>query len=211
MRRYAARAVMMAFICLSLGACLGKAPPVEEYLRLDSAGKCAQGEANGGLVVAMKSFVALDNLDRQAVMTAMGRVLTPSLRWYYEASPEMLVEEAVTAEIACQPGFAGATQYRTRLVHDAGLVGAITAFNLQEEGGTRFVIALRLELWSANFKRLLASTVVESSESVAALDAHGVAEAASKALASASEKTALWLASARELIEKSKADEASAE
>ncbi len=212
MRSLGMRAALTVLACLCLTACLGKAPPPEEYLRLgQSREACGNVPVKDGVVLAMKPFKAPDNLNRQAVLLARGRVLSPSMRWYWEASPELLAGEAVAADVACLDGFAGAAPYRSRLDHDAGLTGTLSAFNLQEEGGTRFVIALRLELWSANYKRLLASTVIESARPVAAMDAQSVADAASGALAEAASKAGAWLEAARDVIAASNTNGAGAQ
>lgn len=198
-------AILGILACVSLAGCIGKTPPVEEYLRLgQSAGDCAVKNAQDGLTLAIKAFNSLDNLSRQAVLTAKGRVLTPSLYWYWEASPEALVDQAIIANAPCVDGVAGIVEYRSRVVHDAGLSGTVTAFNLQEDGGLRFVVAARLELWAPNYTKLLASTVVRGECPVAALDAQSVADAASKALGEITADAMAWLDQSKPLIEQAK-------
>jgi len=189
--------IVVAAVCLCMTGCLGKPPPIEQYLRVGSeATACAGAEQAGkSVVVAVRPFSALDNLDRQAVLVADGRVLVPSMRWYWEGSPEAIVTSSVTAGINCLPGVGAIFPYRPRLAHDAAISGTISAFNIQEKGGLRFQVGLRLELWSANFDGLLASGEIVAEVPIAGLDASSVADAAAAALADAADQAAKWLES----------------
>jgi len=188
-------AVIVAAICLCLGGCLGQPPPVEEYLRVGADGpECGVSEpAVKTIVVAVRPFKALDNLDRQAVLVADGRVLVPSMRWYWEGSPEALLTAAVEARINCLPGVGAVSPYRPRLTHDAALSGTISAFNIQEQGGLRFLAGLRLELWSEQFGELLATTEIKAEAPISGFTAASVAEAAAAALSDAAGQAAQWI------------------
>lgn len=187
--------VIVAALCLCLTGCLGQPPPVGRYLRVGPDESACFGAERSGkkTVVALRLFKALDNLDRQAVLIADGRVLVPSMRWYWEGSPEAILTAAVAGRINCLPGFGAVSPYRPRLAHDAAISGTISAFNIQEQGGLRFLAGMRLELWSENYGELLAVTEIKAEAPIAGFDASSVADAAAAALAEAAEQAAKWI------------------
>lgn len=181
-----------------LAGCLGSVPPVEQYLRVQAVGAPCGGEtpvprdaARG--VVAFMELSALDNLDRPAVLVADGNVLAPSLRWYWEGAPQDVMTAVVTKTVNCLPGVAGVMKYRPRVEHQAVLGGEVTAFNVQRQGGARFVVAVRLDVWTKDARKLVASREITAEAGIAALTPSGVAEAASKAATDVATQAASWL------------------
>lgn len=189
-------------VCLAgmtaLAGCLGSAPPVERYLRVAAVGaECArpvsEGRAEAQGVVAVMDFTALDNLDRPAVLVASGNVLVPSTRWYWEGAPQDVMTGVVVRTVNCLPGVAGVLKYRPRVEHQAVLTGSVTAFNVQRKGGSRFVAAVRLEVWTRDAKRLVASREFTAETALAGETPEAIADAASSAASQVADQAAAWL------------------
>jgi ABC-type uncharacterized transport system auxiliary subunit len=195
------RVSLLAAACAAavfLTGCLGSVPPVEQYLRVDAVDMSCDRPVPDGRdqaqgVVAFMDLTALDNLDRPAVLIASGNVLAPSTQWYWEGSPQAVMTGIVTRMVNCLPGVAGVMKYRPRVEHQAVLGGSVTAFNVQRAGGTRFVAAVRLEIWTRDSKKLVASREFTAEAPVAGESAAAVAEAASKAASGVASQAAAWL------------------
>ena len=188
-------------VCLALGGCLGKPSPVEEYLRVlgQGVGCAASGAVQPGTaaelnreIVAVKTFKASESLDRQAVMLAVGRVLTPSLRWYWEASPGPLSSQAIAGEINCSSHLAAVWPMRSGTRAAKVLAGQVTAFEVQTQG-MQVRIAVRCQLWDGEEAKVLAVSDFESVAPVAALTSHAVAVSGASALAALSSQIRAWV------------------
>jgi cholesterol transport system auxiliary component len=171
---------------------------VERYLRVEAVGgQCAKSipesrsEAQG--VVAVMDFTALDNLDRPAVLVASGNVLVPSTRWYWEGAPQDVMTGVVVRTVNCLPGVAGVLKYRPRVEHQAVLTGSVTAFNVQRKGGPRFVAAARLEVWTKDAKKLVASREFAAEAPLTGETPEAIADAASAAASQVADQAAAWL------------------
>ncbi len=192
---------LAAFACLALGGCLGKPSPVEEYLRvLGQGGGCAAsanvqpGAASGQNreIVAVKTFKASESLDRQAVMLAAGRVLTPSLRWYWEASPGPLSSQAIAGELNCSSRLAAVWPMRSGTKAAKVLAGQVTAFEVQTQG-MQVRIAVRCQLWDGEETKVLAVRDFEAVAPVAELTSQAVAGSGASALATLSGQIRAWV------------------
>lgn len=186
-----------ALAILVLGGCLGKAPPVEEYLSVRPATgePCAQQASPGTRVtVALKSFKAVDALDRQAVLLGRGRVMRPSLAWYWEGPPARLVEQALVQGLSCSSGVAPVWPMRSTTRADGVLTGMVNAFWVDTESRTLHA-AVQVQLWDEKQVAVLASKEIFVQSPVRSLDAQGVAEAGSEALARLSGEVSAWLES----------------
>lgn len=190
-------AVLAVLAVLCLGGCLGKTPPVEHYLRV-SGPACPRAEQGGAArpVLALKPLRAPDILDRSAVLVIEDRVLTPSLRWYWEGPPTELAGGALLAALECRGGVAAVSPYSPRLTHDAVLSGRLSAFNVVKSGQSlTFVAAGRVEAWSRRGEALLGATDIEVARPVSAPEAPAVARAAEEALTAWAEAVADWVGS----------------
>lgn len=181
-----------------LGGCIGKGGPVEQYLRVSGAEPCAQqsGPSQGRLVVAVRTFKAAESIDRQAVMVARGRVSSPSLRWYWEASPAKLFEQAVARGVDCAPGLAAAWPVRSATEGGATLTGTMTVFELQENPLV-LNAAGNCQLWDGEGAKLLASRQFTASVPVRSFEAQAIADAAAQALSSMGTQAGAWLSENR--------------
>lgn len=183
-----------------LGGCLGKPGPVEEYLRVgggDTA--CTQdvqdiraGKAR--VAVALRQVKSADALDRQAVMLARGRVMSPSLRWYWEASPCRLAEQALVRAVNCTPGLSAIWPVRSTTEAPLSMTVTLTAFEVQEQPAVMNA-AMDCQVWDGAGTRLLAARTFSVQVPARALDAQAIAEAGSAALSGLSGEAARWVAS----------------
>jgi len=183
---------------LLVAGCLGSAPPVEHYLRVEATtAGCDKGAQHAGAspsaVVAFMELTALDNLDRPAVLVANGSVLAPSTRWYWEGAPQDVVGAGIIRAVNCLPGVAGVLKYRPRVEHQAVLSGNVTAFNVQRKNGLRFVAGVRLEIWTKDARRLVASHDFATETPIAAETPEAIADAASLAVSRLAVEAAAWL------------------
>jgi len=183
-----------------LGGCLGKPGPVEEYLRVGGGDTgCTQdvqdtqaGKAR--VAVALRQVKSADALDRQAVMLARGRVMSPSLRWYWEASPCRLAEQALVRAVNCTPGLAAIWPVRSTTDAPLGMTVTLTAFEVQEQPPVMNA-AMDCQIWDGSGTKLLAARTFSAQVPARALDAQAIAEAGSKALSGLSGEAAQWVAS----------------
>lgn len=197
--RLAAFGVLLA----CLGGCLGKAPPVQRYLRVELPGTpCTSETTADRAALGMKGLRAMDNLDRTAVLTAHDRVLTPSLQFYWEGSPIDIVGQALRQGIECQATRFTPVDYQPRVAHEGVLTGQILAFNVEEENGGRFVVTLRLELWSQNSRARVSVADFNAYAPLANFEGPSVAAAASDALGRIVPKVVVWLDDGRAKLEK---------
>lgn len=188
------RLAVVFVLAACLGGCLGKAPPVQRYLRVDLGNAPCRESANANRApLGLKPLRALDNLDRTAVLTAHDRVLTPSLQFYWEGSPIDIVGQALRQGIECQSGRFAPVDYQPRLAHEGVLTGQILAFNVEEGNGGRFVVTLRLELWSKNSRARVSVADFNAYAPLANFEGPSVAAAASDALGRIVPKVVAWL------------------
>lgn len=180
-----------------LGGCLGKPGPVEEYLRVGGGdAACAQEMHTGKarVAVALRQVKSADALDRQAVMLARGRVMSPSLRWYWEASPCRLAEQALVRAVNCTPGLAAIWPVRSTTEAPLSMTVTLTAFEVQEQPPVMNA-AMDCQIWDGSGTKLLAARTFSAQVPARALDAQAIAEASSKALSGLSGDVAQWVAS----------------
>jgi len=178
-----------------LGGCIGKSGPVEEYLRVGAGADCQQqaAPAKDRVVVAVRQFKAAESLDRQAVMVARGRVSSPSLRWYWEAAPGKLFEQAVVRGLNCAPGLAAAWPVRSNTEAGLSITGSVTVFEIQEQP-LALNASAACQLWDGEGARMVDSRAFTASVPVKALDAQSIADAAAKALESMGSEAGSWAA-----------------
>lgn len=174
-------------VAVALGGCsLGKPGPVEQYLRVTGGEEqpCDQSgvPAESRVVVAVRQVKAAEALDRQAVMLARGRVSSPSLRWYWEAAPGRLVEQAVVKGLACSPPLAAAWPARYTTEATYSLTGTVTAFEVQESSMALHV-AFDCQIWDGEGTRLIDSRTFTAQAPVGQENAEAIAAAGTKALA----------------------------
>lgn len=183
-----------------LGGCLGKPGPVEEYLRVGGGDtSCAQGvqDARTGkarVAVALRQVKSADALDRQAVMLARGRVMSPSLRWYWEASPCRLAEQDLVRAVNCTPGLAAIWPVRSTTEAPLSMSVTLTSFEVQEQPPVMNA-AMDCQVWDGSGTKLLAAQSFSVQVPARALDAQAIAEAGSAALSGLSGDAARWVAS----------------
>jgi len=184
----------MALAALSLAGCIGKGGPVEEYLRVSADPARCERQAAGGerVAVGIKRLRVADALDRQSVMTARGRVMTPSLRWYWEASPGRLAEQALAAAINCSGSLAAVLPVRYSSDTPVVVTGTVTDFQVQERTMT-LDAAVELQAWDRDGKSLSNSGKLAASVPVVALDAAAIADGGARALDELSSKAVSWL------------------
>jgi len=204
---------VLASVALGLGGCLGRSGPAEEYLRV-SGGDCAQVDssisttpakaftpgpvittsesAKARRVVAVGKVKATDSLDRQAVMLASGRVMSPSLRWYWEAPPGQLFQQALVGALNCRPGLAAVWPVRSNTEAACRLTGTVTGFEVQRES-MRLEASVDIQVWNGEGTTLVAKRTFSAGVPVAFLDAQSIAEAASKVLAGLGAEASDWV------------------
>lgn len=188
-------------VCLA--GCLGKAPPVERYLRVKvDNGPCQTLENAQRWPLAMKPLTALDNLDRTAVLTAQDRVLTPSLQFYWEGSPLDIVGQALRQGIECQSAKFAPVDYQPRMPREGVLTGQISAFNVEETNGGRFVVSLHLELWTKNSGFRASVGDFHAYAPLENFEGSSVALAASDALRRVIPQVTAWLDAGQEKLQK---------
>lgn len=192
------RWLVLAVASATLAGCLGKTPPVEEYLSVRTATErpCAQTPAANirQVTVALKPFKALDALDRQAVMTGRGLVMRPSTVWYWEATPARLVDQTLLRGLCCSATVTGVWPVRSTTKTDLLLAGMVNAFWVDTATAT-FTATVHAQLWDGKQTEVLASKDFTAQAKARSLDAQGIAEAASTALAALSGDVRAWLES----------------
>ncbi|MFP5221514.1 MAG: ABC-type transport auxiliary lipoprotein family protein [Acidobacteriota bacterium] len=180
-----------------LGGCLGRPGPVEEYLRVGGGdAPCAREMQTGKarVAVALRQVKSADALDRQAVMLARGRVMSPSLRWYWEASPSRLAEQALVRAVNCTPGLAAIWPVRSSTEAPMSMTVTLTSFEVQEQPPVMNA-AMDCQVWDASGTKMLSAQSFAVQVPVRALDAPSIAEAGSKALSGLTGEAAQWVAS----------------
>lgn len=179
---------------LILSGCLGKAGPTEEFLRiLGGDAPCRQAVSGGTTVVGVKNLKASETLERQAVLLARGRVLTPSPRWYWEAEPGRLATQALARSIGCRGSVAVAWPIRSTTRADAVVSGQVSVFEVREAERT-MAVALTCQVLDGEERRILGTREFATVQPVAAFTAQGVAEAASTALTGLAGEAGEWIA-----------------
>lgn len=191
-------------LAASLSGCFGKPPPPQRYLRVDLADTTCPGSNSQQhrLPLGMKPLTALENLDRTSVMTARDNVLTASLQYYWEGAPQDIVGQALRRSIECQSLNLTPVDYQPRVEHDAVLTGQLTAFNVEETEGGRFMVALHLDLWSKNLGKKLSSGDFSAYAPLENFSGEAVSRAAADALGRVVPKVVEWLDSGSSRIEK---------
>jgi len=185
---------LAAAALLSLAACIGKGGPVEEYLRVaPDPGRCeSQAAGQSRVAVGIKRFRMADALDRQSVMMARGRVMTPSLRWYWEASPGKLAEQSLAAAINCSVKLAAVLPIRYTSDTPVVVTGSVTVFQVQE--GTMTVeVSMELQAWAQDGKSISDGRTFSASERISSLSATAIADGGAKALENVSNQAVAWL------------------
>jgi ABC-type uncharacterized transport system auxiliary subunit len=192
-------AVVLA-VSAFMGGCLGKPGPVEEYLRVGGGdAACSQDIQSGQtgkarVAVALRQVKSADALDRQAVMLARGRVMSPSLRWYWEASPCRLAEQALVRAVNCTPGLAAIWPVRSATEAPLSMTVNLTAFEVQEQPPVMNA-AMDCQIWDGAGTKLLAARTFSAQVPAQGLNAQSIAEAGSRALSGLSGEAAQWVAS----------------
>lgn len=167
------------------GGCIGRAGPAGRYLRLIAA-ECAP--VSGGTPLTLRDLDALPNLDRPAVLTADGQIITASQELYWEGAPDRIVTRAISSALACR----GLDVSRPRAGKRDGwnMSGHLLSFEVQRRSGNRFEIAVELIL-------ALPGTIREerrfmASEPMDGLDARETARAAQTAMDRLTAEIAAW-------------------
>lgn len=188
--KYLAALILM----LLVAGCLGKTAPGEQYLRvLAPAAECSDDAQKGVLpVVGVRQFKALDALDRQGVMLADGKVMQASQRWYWEASPAKLVEQALVRSIGCTGGMLPAWPVRSTTNADLWISGMVRDFSVETRGMT-VVIDVECQVWGASGGVLLESKAFRASVPLSALDGAAIADGAATAVTEISAKIGQWV------------------
>ena len=178
------------------GGCLGKPGPVEEYLKVSGKGDCGADRAQNkaSTIVAVRQFKSADALDRQSVMIARGRVLNPSLRWYWEATPSKMFEQSVARALNCTPSLAAAWPTRSTTEAAYTLTGTVVAFEVQEQA-LAMSVSFTCQLWDAKGANLIGSKDFTSEQAIRSMDAQAIAEAGAKALSGISRDVGEWVRS----------------
>jgi cholesterol transport system auxiliary component len=189
------RVICCGLVVACLGGCFGKPPPPQRYLRVEMESTPCPGDNSQQhrLPLGFKPLKALDNLDRTAVMTAHDQVLTASLQYYWEGAPQDVVGQALRRGIECQSTSLTPVDYQPRVEHDAVLTGQLTAFNVEETGGGRFVVSLHLDLWSKNLGAKISSGDFNAYFPLENFEAETIAKAASNTLGRVVPKVIDWL------------------
>jgi len=186
-----------------LAGCFGKPPPVERYLRVRLAdAPCQNANLEQRAPLGFKPFKSLENLDKTAVLTARGPVLTPSLQFYWEGAPQDIVGQLVRQAIECRSAKYTPVDYQPRVTHAGVLTGQVTAFNVEETSGGRFVVALHLDLWTQNGRSKVANGDFSAYAPLEDFRAETVAHAASEAMGQIVPKILVWLDGTRDVLEK---------
>jgi ABC-type uncharacterized transport system auxiliary subunit len=182
-------------LLLALAGCIGRAGPVEEYLRVGAGGDACAGAASAAgprSLVGLKTFKATDALDRQAVMLATGRVMAPSLRWYWEAAPARLFEHALHGALACSGRLAPVWPVRSGTEAAMTVAGQVTDFAVETKSMT-LRASLDLQAFGPDGSTQLGAKRFAVSAKIAALDAASIAEGGHGALEGLSAEAAAWL------------------
>jgi len=189
------RAAVCGLIAACLSGCFGKPPPPQRYLRVDlQSAPCPEANSQQHrLPLGFKPLKALENLDRTAVLTARDQVLTASLEYYWEGSPQDVVGQALRQGIECQSTALTPVDYQPRVEHDAVLTGQVTAFNVEETEGGRFVVSVHLDLWSKNLGARIATGDFNAYAPLENFSGDTIAKAASDALGRVVPKVVAWL------------------
>ena len=195
--------VLVGVASACLAGCLGKPPPVQSYLRVRLDKPPCQGQDAGQrAALGFKSLKALENLDNTAVLTARGQVLTPSLQFYWEGPPQDMLGQLVRQAIECQSTKFTPVDYQPRVEHDGVLTGRVTAFNVEETEGGRFVVALHLDLWTKNSGSKVATGDFSAYAPLENFEAETVAKGASEAVGRIMPKLLSWLDENRAMLDK---------
>uniref|UniRef100_I2PX80 ABC-type uncharacterized transport system, auxiliary component n=1 Tax=Desulfovibrio sp. U5L TaxID=596152 RepID=I2PX80_9BACT len=189
------RLAIFALLAASLSGCFGKPPPPQRYLRVDLEETPCPGSNSQQhrLPLGFKPLTALENLDRTSVLTARNQVLTASLEYYWEGAPQDVVGQALRRGIECQSTAVTPVDYQPRVEHDAVLTGQVTAFNVEETEGGRFVVSVHLDLWSKNLGTRIATGEFNAYAPLENFNGDTIAKAASNALGRVVPKVVDWL------------------
>ena len=189
------RLAIFALLAASLSGCFGKPPPPQRYLRVDLEETPCPGSNSQQhrLPLGFKPLTALENLDRTSVLTARNQVLSASLEYYWEGAPQDVVGQALRRGIECQSTAVTPVEYQPRVEHDAVLTGQVTAFNVEETEGGRFVVSVHLDLWSKNLGTRIATGEFNAYAPLENFNGDTIARAASNALGRVVPKVVDWL------------------
>jgi len=189
------RALACGLMVACLGGCFGKPPPPQRYLRVELESTPCPGSTSQQhrLPVGFKPLKALENLDRTAVMTARDQVLTASLDYYWEGAPQDIVGQLLRRGVECQSAAMTPVDYQPRVEHDAVLTGELTAFNIEETDGGRFVVSVHLDLWTKNMGARIAAGDFNAYYPLENFQGDTIAKAAGNALGRVAPKVVEWL------------------
>ncbi len=198
------RSLLVVVVAASLAGCFGKPPPPQRYLRVELEQAPCPGEtaAQHRLPLGFKGLTALENLDRTAVLTARDRVLTASLEYYWEGPPQDVVGRALRQGLECQSTGLTPVDYQPRVAHDAVLTGQVTAFNVEETEGGRFVVSVHLDLWTKNMTARVSAGDFNAYYPLENFSGPTIAAAASNALGRIVPKVVEWLDSGMPKLQK---------
>ena len=186
-----------AIVILAIAGCVGKAGPVEQYLRVSGGeSPCDQSAVQGKkrIVIGLRPIKASETLDRQAVLLARGRVMNPSTHWYWEASPASLFEQALLRALRCSPTLTAAWPVRSTTKASLTLNCVVTDFEVQEQT-MALTAALDCQVWDGDGVSLIAARSFSASIPASSLSAQSIADAGAKALARISADANTWLES----------------
>lgn len=205
--RFASKTVrILAGLALaaSLAACFGKPPPPQRYLRVELEQTPCPGDTGEQhrLPLGFKGLTAMENLDRTAVLTARDRVLTASLEYYWEGPPQDVVGRALRQAVECRSATLTPVDYQPRVAHDAVLTGQVTAFNVEETDGGRFVVAVHLDLWNKNLGKRISTGDFSAYAPLENFNGDTVARSAADALSRVVPKVVEWLDSGAPKLQK---------
>ena len=189
------RVALAGLLAVSLAGCFGKPPPEQRYLRVALGETPCPGSASQQhrLPIAFKPLKTMENLDRTAVMTAQNNVLTASLQYYWEGAPQDVVGTALRQGLECQSSAVTPVDYQPRVDRSAVLSGELTAFNVDYTDGGRFVVSLRLDLWSKDMGTRLSSGEFNAYAPLTDFKGSTIAAAASDALGRVVPKVVVWM------------------
>ncbi|WP_432738577.1 hypothetical protein [Maridesulfovibrio sp. FT414] len=190
--------ILCAFLGASvvLSGCIGGKSVELSYLRVGHNLGCGPGceKVKSGVPrLALKRFTSLPSLDRETVIIANGPVLKPDYRWNWEGTPAEVFDQAAGPALGCMNSYEVVTPYRPGLERSLVLSGEITSFELQRDGGDRFIASVRFSLWDSEGRVLLARRKITSEAPVGTMDGHGIATAAQQAVGKVLDDAVQWI------------------
>ena len=190
----AALAILALFLLVTPG-CLGKHAPEEVFVRLSLASSldCNPNPDPERPVLLIRELETVNALDRQTVMLAKNRVLSPSTIWYWEDQPPEITARLLRDGLNCRGAFR-AVDRRASRVQSAGVVsGEISAFEVETAPGKRFVLAADLTLWSPRGRTLISQKSFHLDGDMEATSPQEIARAAERTFVLFLDEVEAWL------------------